>query len=171
MVLAGMNFARPLLLFALLLSGCAAPSGEGRKSGSPGFSHSLGSATAQDSGAKCSIGLTAPAGSPLKSQQINFVVERGDLSSWTTHEFPVATGASKSLADLQALLGGALRRGLTAPAGSRLTKVGDIKYGGEVSLVARGGGAVDFVYQPALEHGNPRLSPGETAAFAQLLGK
>lgn len=166
-----MKIARPLLLASLLLSGCAAPSGEGRKSGSAGFSHSLGSAKAQDSGARCSIGLSAPSGSPLKSQQINFMVERGDLSSWTTHEFPVATGASKSLAELQSLLGGALRRGLTAPAGSRLAKVGDIQFGGEVSLIARGGGAVDFIYQPALEGGNPRLSPGETAAFAQLLGR
>jgi len=98
-------------------------------------------------------------------------VERGDFSSWSTHEFQVATGASKSLAQLQALLGDALRRGFTAPAGSVLVKVGDIKHGGEVRLVARGGGAVDFAYQPALEHGNPSLSAGETAAFAQIVGK
>jgi hypothetical protein len=52
-----------------------------------------------------------------------------------------------------------------------LLKVGDIKYGGEVHIVARGGGAVDFAYKPALEGGNPALSPGETAAFAQLLAK
>ena len=166
-----MIFARPLLLSAILLSGCAAPSGEGGKSRRPSFSHSLGSASAQDSGARCSIGTSAPSGSPLKSQQINFVIERSDLSSWTTIEFPVATGASKSLGELQALLGDALSRAATAPAGAVLAKVGDIKYGGEVRLVARGGGAVDFAYQPALEHGNPRLSTGETAAFARLLGK
>jgi len=166
-----MKFARPLLLSAILLSGCAAPSGESPDSTSPKFSHSLGSARAQDSGANCSIGASAPAGSPLKSQQLRFVVERGDLSSWTTHEFQVATGASKSQAELQALLGGALRRGLTARAGTELAKVGDIQFGGEVRVVARGGGAVDFAYQPALEHGNPSLSAGETAAFARLLGK
>ena len=166
-----MNIACPLLFFAILLSGCAAPSGESQQSRSPAFAHSLGSATAQDSGAKCSIGTSAPSGSPLKSQEINFVIERGDMSSWTTHEFPVATGASKSLGELQALLGSALRRGRTSPAGVNLAKVGDIKYGGEVTLLSRGGGAVDFVYQPVIEGGNPRLSAGETAAFAQLLGK
>lgn len=166
-----MNFARPLLLLTILLSSCAAPSGESPKSGGSAFSHSLGSATAKDSGAKCSIGISAPPGSPLKGQKINFVRERADFSSWTTQEFPVATGASKTLAELQTLLGDALHRGLTAPAGVQLVKVGDIKYGGEVSLIARGGGAVDFVYQPVIEGGNPRLSPGETAAFARLLGK
>lgn len=117
----------------------------------------------------CSIGMSAPAGSPLKNQKINFVLARDDMGS--TQEFPVSTGASKSLGELQALLGGALRRGLTAGAGTELVKVGDIKYGGEVRLVAAGGGAVDFVYQPVVEGGNPRLSAGETAAFAQLLGK
>ena len=117
----------------------------------------------------CSIQTSAPAGSPLKNQTINFVLERSDMGSG--HEFPVATGASKSLGELQALLGGALRSGLTAGAGTELVKVGDIKYGGEVRLVARGGGAVDFVYQPVIEGGNPQLSPGEAAAFAQLLGK
>lgn len=166
-----MTFARPLLLTAIFLSGCAAPSGESPDSTSPKFSHSLGSAKAQDSGARCSVVATAPGGSPLKSQQIRFVVERGDFSSWSTHEFQVATGASKSQAELQALLGDALRRGLTAAAGAVLVKVGNIQYGGEVRLVARGGGAVDFAYQPALEHGNPSLSSGETAAFAQVLGK
>jgi len=74
----------------------------------------------------CSIGTSAPAGSPMKSQKINFVLERGDMSLSSTHEFPVATGASKSLGELQALLGGALRRGLTAGAGTELVKVGDI---------------------------------------------
>jgi hypothetical protein len=161
-----------LLLFSvLLISSCAGPGVESHQSGSAAFAHSLGSARAQDSGARCSIGTSAPAGSPLKSQTINFVLERGDMSSWSTHEFPVATGASNSLAELQALLGDALRRGLSARAGTELVKVGDISHGGEVRLVARGGGAVDFVYQPVIEGGNPRLSPGETAAFAQLLGK
>ena len=166
-----MTLARPLLLFALVLSGCAAPSVDSQKSRSPAYSNSLGSAKAQDSGATCSIVASAPTGSPLKSQQIRFVVERGDFSSWSTHEFEVATGAWKSQAELQALLGDALRRGLTARAGSELVKVGDINHGGEVRLVARGGGAVDFAYQPALEHGNPRLSVGEAAAFTRLLGK
>ena len=164
-----MRIALLLLLSAVLLFGCASPNAERKQSSA--FPHSLGSAKAQDSGAMCSIGTSAPSGSTLKNQKINFVLERGDLGSWTTHEFPVATGASKSLAELQDLLGDALRRGLTAPAGVRLAKVGDIKYGGEVSIVARGGGAVDFVYQPVIEGGNPRLSPGETTAFAQLLGK
>src|SRR6478609_3525729 len=107
-----MNIGFPLLLSTLLLSGCAAPGGD-EQPRSAALAHSLGSATARDSGAKCSIGLSAPPGSPLKSQKITFVMERSDGTTWTTQEFPVATGASKSQAELQALLGGALHRGLT----------------------------------------------------------
>lgn len=167
-----MTFARPLLLTAVLLTGCAAPGGDGQRASSTAFSHSLGSGTAKDSGGTCSIGLSAPSGSPLKNQKLNFVVNRSTLGNWSTQEFPVATGSSMTLAELQTRLGSALHRGLTAPAGSELTKVGDIKYGGEVRLVARGGGQVDFLYQPALDEGpNPRLSAGETAIFARLLGQ
>lgn len=165
-----MKFRRLFLLTAILFSGCAAP-GVGPESMRPPFSHSMGSAKAQDSGATCSIVATAPGGSPLKRQQIRFVVERGDFSSWSTHEFEVATGASKSQAELQALLGDALHRAVTAREGSELVKIGDIQFGGEVRIVARGGGAVEFAYQPVLEHGNPSLSAGETAVFARLLGK
>lgn len=163
-----MTYARPIILSAILLSGCAAPSGDSR---SAPFANSLGSATARDSGSKCSIQTSAPSGSALKSQQINFVVESSDGVTWTNREFPVATGASKTLGELQSLLGSALRRGLTAANGTELAKVGDIKYGGEVRLIARGGGVVDFAYQPALEHGNPRLSAGESAVFERLLSK
>lgn len=126
---------------------------------------------AQDSGGTCSIGLSAPSGSALKNQKINFVINRSTAGSWSEQEFPVATGSSKSLAELQMQLGAALHRGLTAPAGTQLAKVGDIQYGGEVRLVARGGGQVDFLYQPAVEGGNPNLSAGETAVFARLLGR
>jgi hypothetical protein len=166
-----MKVATPLFVTAIFLSGCAAPDTGSHQSGDPAFSHSLGSATAQDSGAKCSIAMTAPSGSSLNGQKLNFVLERGEFGSWTRQEFPVSTGTSKSLAELQSLLGNALHRGLAASAGTQLAKVGDIQFGGEVRLIARGGGAVDFAYQPAVEGGNPVLSPGETAAFAKLLGK
>ena len=166
-----MTIVRPLLLSLVLLSGCAAPSGVDPPPPGASFPHSLGSARAQDSGATCSVGLSAPSGSPLRNQHINFVLNRGTLGSWSAQEFPVATGASKTLAELQVQLASALHRGITAPAGSELIQVGDLKYGGEVRLIARGGGVVDFIYQPAVQGGNPSLSAGETAAFARLLGK
>lgn len=170
---ASMNFARPLLLsaIAILFSSCASSDLGGGGVRTATFSHTLGSTTARDSGAKCSIGLSAPSGSPLKGQTVTFVLERSDGVSWTTQECPVATGSSKSQGELQAQLGNALRRGLTAPAGTELTKVGSAEHGGEVRLVARGGGSVDLAYRPALDGGNPVLSAGETGAFAQLLGK
>ncbi len=47
----------------------------------------------------------------------------------------------------------------------------DIKYGGEVRLISRGGGAVELVYNPPMTIGNPVLSPGEVTAFAKILGQ
>ena len=166
-----LSLSLTVALCPLLITSCATDGGGSGAAHGPSFAHSLGSATAKDSGGRCSIGLSAPSGSALKSQKINFVLEHSDSLSWTTREFPVATGSSKTLGELQAQLGGALQRGLTAGAGTELTKVGNIAAGGEVRLVARGGGSVLFDYKPALDGGNPVLTPGETAAFAQLLGR
>jgi hypothetical protein len=175
-----MTFARPLLLSALLLTGCATP-GEDAQPAQPSqpaeptqpvasleFPHALGPVTAQDSGATCAIALSAPSGSPVKNQKINFILNRGTLGIYSAQNFTVSTGASKTLAELQSLLASALRRGAAAPAGAELAKVGDVRFGGELRLVAQGEGQVEFVYQPASEHA-PRLSAGEAAAFAGLL--
>lgn len=175
-----MTLTRSLLLSALLLTGCATPSQEsstptaeqtppGVPTPSSEFPNVLGPARAADSGAVCLIALTAPSGSPLKSQKINFMFNRpGGVSA--EREFTVNTGTSKTLGQLQGLLGSALRRAATSPAGTELVKVGDIRFGGEFRLTAQEDGQVSISYLPEGEQ-PPTLSAGEAAAFATLLGK
>ena len=176
-----MTFARPLLLSALLLTSCATPGEDPQPTpaeptepaqpvASTEFPNPVGPVRAQDSGATCAIALSAPSGSPLKNQKINFILNRGTLGVYSEQQFTVSTGASKSLGALQSILGSALRRGAAASAGTELAKVGDVRFGGELRLVAEGEGQVKFVYQPAVDHA-PSLSAGEAAAFAGLLGK
>jgi hypothetical protein len=181
-ILARMTFVRPLLLSALLLTGCAAPREEEQPAqpeapapppeqvASTEFPNSLGTLRAEDSSATCSVALSAPSGSPLKNQKINFILNRGTLGKYSAQEFTISTGTSKSLGQLQSLLASALRRGAAAPAGTELAKVGDIRFGGELRLVAQGEGQVEYVYNPASEHA-PRLSAGEASAFAALLSR
>ncbi len=166
-----------LLLSALLsLCACSTPDGDPApvREGAllrDSLPHKIGAATAGDSGAVCSVSATAPSGSATNRQQLQFYVERDDLDGRTTHRFLVATGGSRTLADVQKSLGGALRQGATAAPGAELAKIGDIKLGGELRLVARGAGKVEFAYNPALPSGNPVLSAGEAAAFAEALSR
>ena len=60
-------------------------------------------------------------------------------------------------------------RAALAPPGAELCKLGDIAYGGEVRLVARGNGATALIYTPPLSTGNPVFSAAESVAFAQIL--
>ena len=87
----------------------------------------------------------------------------------TFQYFSLSTGRSKSLAQVQALFADAFGRAAAAPAGAELAKLGDIRFGGEVRVVSLGGGGVELAYNPAMSSGNPRLTPGEAAAFAQIL--
>ncbi len=171
-----MTSTRLLLLSALLLTGCATPgpketsdpSQPAVPAPSQEFPNVLGPARAADTGAVCVIGLTSPSGSPVKSQKINFKLHRP--GAYAEREFTVYTGTSKSLGQLQSLLGSALRQAPSAPAGTILVKVGDVRFGGELHVIAQEGGQVDFTFNPESEQA-PRLSPGEAAAFATLLGK
>lgn len=138
----------------------------------PAFAYSFGSAPAADSGAACSVQATAAKGSPEKAQQLKFVLDRKGTpgpGGFTFQYFTLSTGRSKSLAQVQAMFGDAFARAASAPAGVELAKLGDIRFGGEVRVVSLGGGGVELAYNPAMNSGNPRLTPGETAAFAQIL--
>ena len=91
--------------------------------------------------------------------------------SWVVQRMIVQTGASKSQADLQSLLAAALRKSGAAARGDELAKIGDIRFGGELRLVADGAGGTSFAYNPGLPDGNPTLSPQEGAAFTDLLSR
>src|SRR5882757_7566247 len=136
------------------------------------FAFSFGSAPAGDSGATCSLSATVPKGSAEKGQLLKFVVDRKNAGpngvGWQT--FLVATGKSKSLLQVQSIFRDAFVRAAVSPPGADLAKLGDVTLGGEVRVVAHGGGSVEMAYNPALKSGNPVLTAGETAAFAKLLG-
>lgn len=171
------------LATTILLSSCAS---SGVSSGGPdqeqepaskprtanldgGLAHKLGSQETADRDSFCTVTASAPSKSPLTRQQIQFYVERADFGGWSSYRFVVGTGASKSQAAVQSLLGQGLRQAASASAGTELAKLGDIKYGGEMRLTAKGNGGAEFVYNPPLENDNPVLSASEAAAFAELL--
>jgi hypothetical protein len=83
----------------------------------------------------------------------------------------VQSGASKSQADLQSLLAAALRKSGAAARGDELAKIGDVRFGGELRLLADGAGGTTFAYSPGLPDGNPTLSAQETILFAELLSR
>ena len=103
---------------------------------------------------------------------LKFVIDRKttgpDGVGWLT--FVVSTGKSKTLAQVQSLLGSAFGRAAGSPAGTELAKLGDIALGRQLRVVAKGNGGVDMAYNPPLRTGNPVLTAGETTAFATLLG-
>ncbi len=138
----------------------------------PAFTYSFGSMPAADSGASCSVQATGAKGSAEKGHQLKFVLDRKGTpgaNGFTFQYFTLSTGRSKSVAQVQALFADAFARAASAPAGAELAKLGDIRFGGEVRAVSLGGGGVELAYNPAMNSGNPRLTPGEAAAFAQIL--
>ena len=137
----------------------------------PAFAFPLGTVPFGTTGGSCSVQATAPRGSAAKSQMLKFVV---DYSASKTNAanfryYVISTGKSKSLAQVQAMFADGFARGATAPAGTELSKLGDITLGGEVRLVARGNGETEMIYNPSLSTGNPIFSAAESAAFAQIL--
>lgn len=163
--------AIPFFLFS-----CASPDGGVTESSERALlngplPHMLGQGKVAETGVQCSLSASAPSKSSLKRQELQFAIHRSDFTGWSTQRFLVHTGSSKSLAEVQSILASALHRAATAPRGTELAKIGDIKLGGELRLVAGGGGEVDFAYNPHLPDGNPSLTAGEAAFYASLLNK
>lgn len=97
-------------------------------------------------------------------------VDRFSLAGTSSSGFFMATGASKSLEEVQQRLAQGLRNAATAAPGAELFKLGDIKYGGEVRVIALGGGRARFLYNPAPSGStNPDLNAEEVTAFVGLL--
>src|SRR5258708_7321751 len=107
----------------------------------PTFSFPLGSVQLVPDGVTCSVQATAPRASAAKAQQMKFVVDyQGQIPGSHFRYYTISTGRSKSLAEVQAMFADGFARSLLAPPGAELCKLGDIAYGGEVRLVARGNG-------------------------------
>ena len=163
------DFPKRCLLVALaaLILGIASVRAE--DSGKVPFAYALGS---KSNGANnYSISATAPRGSKLNSQTIRFALKRSDSGSQTWGFFLISTGKSKTQAQLEQLLAQAFRKFPGSAAGTELAKIGDIKYGGEVRVMAEGPNALVFAYDPPLNPANPRLNAADAAAFAEILGK
>ena len=137
----------------------------------PTFAYPLGTVPLVNGEGSCSVQATAPRGSVAKGQQMKFVVDYKYPGSGVPNfrYYMVSTGTSKSLAQVQAMFADAFARAAAAPPGVELCRLGDIAYGGEVRLVARGGGETALMYNPPLSNGNPIFSPAESIAFAQIL--
>lgn len=136
------------------------------------FAYALGNAKSADGLSTYAVSATAPSMSPEKGHQLKFSISRlgaGGGSSW--NYFMVGTGKSKSVAQIQSLIAAGLRKFPGAAAGTELCKIGDIKYGGELKLIARSANELEFAFDPAIRSGNPRLSAADVAAFAEILGK
>ncbi len=133
------------------------------------FAYALGSKTVGAN--NYSVSATAPRGSKLNSQTIRFALKKSDSGSQTWGFFLISTGKSKTQAQIEQLLSQAFHKFPGAAPGTELAKIGDIKYGGEVRVMAEGPNALVFAYNPPLNPANPRLHAADVAAFAEILGK
>lgn len=156
-----------LVVLALLVSGTSSALAE--DPGKAPFAYALGSKTAGAN--NYSISATAPRGSKLNSQTIRFALKKAEGRSQTWGFFLISTGKSKSQAQIEQLLAQALRKFPGSAPGTVLAKIGDIKYGGEVRVVAEGPNVLVFAYDPPLNPANPRLTADDAAAFAEILGR
>jgi len=137
----------------------------------PMFAYPLGTAPLGGADGTCSVKATAPRASAAKDQQLKFIVDYQTIPDRGAdfRYYTVSTGKSKSLAQVQAMFADGFARAFAAPPGAELCKLGDIAHGGEVRLVARGGGETELAYNPPLSTGNPVFTAAESAAFARIL--
>ncbi len=162
----------PKILFLALATLLILPVAVAQEGAKPVFAYTIGTAKSRDGFNSYAVMATAPALSPTKGQQLKFAITRSGAAgreAWSY--FMIATGRSKSLAQVQGLIVESLRKFPSAAPGTVLGKIGDIKYGGEVRLTVRGANEFVFDYEPALSAGNPRLTREDAAAFVQILGK
>jgi hypothetical protein len=165
-----MKYPRRFLPAVLALALIAVPAVRAEKSPvKPAFAYALGS---QTSGPNIySISATAPRGSKLKSQIIRLAMKKADASGRSWIFFYIASGKSKSQAQVERLLVDALRKFRTASPGKELARIGTVKQGGELRIVAEGRNALVFAYNPPMAPANPRLTQADAAIFAEIMRK
>ncbi len=125
-----------------------------------------------DGSASYQVLATAPLDSAAKGQRIQFVSRETGVGRSSTAYTVVNTGKSKTLGQLAETLGAGLRKfsaGGAAP-GQEFGKVGDLRYGGELRLVAVDANALRFEYNPPTAR-PVTFSRADAAAFAGILGR
>lgn len=115
---------------------------------------------------------TAPLDSAEKGQRLQFVTRESGPGRTATAYTIVNTGKSKTLGQLAENLGSGLRRfaGGGGAAGQEFAKVGDIRYGGELRLVAVGTDSLRFQYNPPTAR-PVTFTRADAGAFASILGR
>jgi hypothetical protein len=164
------TYPRRSLLGVLALTLIALPAVAAEKAPvKPAFAYALGSET---SGPNIfSISATAPRGSKLKSQTVRFAMKKADASGRTWTFFYISSGKSRSQAQLERLLLDALRKFPSSAPGKELARIGAVKHGGELRLIAEGPKGLVFAYNPPMQPANPRLTIADAAIFAEMLKK
>ena len=115
---------------------------------------------------------TAPLNAAEKGQRLQFVTRESGAGRASTAYTVVNTGKSKTLGQLAETLGAGLRRfaaGGGAP-GQEFAKVGDLRYGGELRLVAVDANSLRFEYNPPTAR-SVTFTRADAAAFAGILGR
>lgn len=161
------SFPHRFLPALVALSLCGLPAALADEPGKAAFAYAIGSKTAGAN--NYSVSATAPRGAKQNGQTIRFAMKKADGGGQTWSFFLISTGRSKTQAQLEQLLADAFRKFPTAAPGAELAKIGDIKFGGEVRVIAEKPSALVFAYNPAMSSANPRLGPADVAAFAEIL--
>ncbi len=91
-------------------------------------------------GAAYTVEATQPATSKLTGQKVRLKIVTTEGLSKTTHDFTLATGKHKTVAQIDTVLSEVFHHFLTNPPpaapGQEIGKIGDARYGGEVHFVA-----------------------------------
>lgn len=118
-----------------------------------------------------SVSVSGPV--EAKSQEIRFIAYwDGADRSRTTRTATVMTGKSKTLGQTMGSIRDAFNRFLNASsngANVALLKIGDIKYGGELLLVAESGDVLRFDYVMPSGNTSVRFGKNEVSEFAKLM--
>ena len=127
---------------------------------------------AGDSSASYQVLATAPLNAGEKGQRIQFVTRENGAGRTSTAYTVVNTGKSKTLGQLAESLGSGLRRFSAggAASGQEFAKVGDLRYGGELRLVAVDANSLRFEYNPPTAR-PVTFTRADAAAFAGILGR
>lgn len=177
------RFLMPIVNLSVALTALAAtrvdaqqPFVVGPKVGTPAASASaydalpvaIGQATRGDT--TYAVSATAPLNSPVKGQRLRLLVRGRTVGGTETGFVLINTGKSKTLGELTQTLAQAMRHFAAggAPAGQEFAKIGDIRYGGEMRLVAETPDRLVFRYDPPTPH-PVSVSRADALAFANIL--
>ena len=134
--------------------------------------HATGKGAGGDPAATYQVFATAALDSTEKGQRVQFVTRQSGGGRSTTAYTVVNTGKSKTLGQLAEKLGDGMRRFAAAggTVGQEFARVGDLRYGGELRLVALDADSLRFEYNPPTAR-PVTFTRADCAAFAGILGR